>query len=50
VNTREELQQQILSIAGSINNAAVFRKVTSSLVRRVRKFILADGRHFEQLA
>jgi len=50
VNTREELLQRILSAARSINNAAVLRKVTCSLVTRVRKFILADGGHFEQLA
>jgi len=28
----------------------VLRKVTSSLVTRVRKFIQADGGHFKQLA
>jgi len=50
VNTREELLQRILSAARSINNAAVFRKVTSSLVTRVRKCIPADGGHFEQFA
>ena len=50
MNTREELLQQILSTAGNINNAAVLRNVTNSLVTRVRKFILADGGHFEQLA
>jgi len=37
VNTREELLQQILSVARSVNNAAVLRKVTSSLATRVRK-------------
>ena len=42
VNTREELQ--------GILSAAVLRKVTSSLVTRVRKCIQADGGHFEQLA
>jgi len=50
LNTREELFQRILSAARSINNAAVLRKVTSSLVTRVRKCIQADGGHFEQLA
>jgi len=50
VNTREELLQRILSAARSINNAAVFRKVTSSLVTRVRKCIQADGGHFVQFA
>jgi len=40
----------ILSTARSINNAAVLRDVTSSLVRRVRKFIEADGGHFQQFA
>jgi len=50
VNTREELLQQILSTARSINNAAVLRKVTSSVVTRVRKCIQADGGHFEQFA
>ena len=50
VNTREELLQRIISIARSINNTAVLRKVTSSLVTRVRKRIQADGGHFEQFA
>jgi len=50
VNTREELLQQILSAARSINNAAMPLKFTSSLVTRVRKCIKADGGHFEQLA
>jgi hypothetical protein len=50
VNMREELLQQILSVARSINNAAMLLKVTSSLVTRVRKCIQADGGHFEQLA
>jgi len=50
LNTREELLQRILSTARSINNAAVLRKVTSSLVTRVRKCIQADGGHFEQFA
>ena len=50
VNTREELLQRILSAARSIDNAAVLRKVTSSLVSRVRKCIQADGEHFEQFA
>jgi hypothetical protein len=50
VNTREELLQQILGAARSINNAAVLRKVTSAQVTRVRKFIQADGEQFEQLA
>ena len=42
VNMREELLQQIPSAATSINNAAVLRKVTSSLVTRVRQCIQAD--------
>jgi hypothetical protein len=50
VNTREELLQQILSAARNINNAAVLRKVTGSLVTQVRKCIQADGGHFEQFA
>jgi len=49
VNMREELLQRILSAARSINNAAVLRKVTSSVVTWVRKCIQADGGHFEQL-
>ena len=49
-NMREELHQQILSTARSINNASVPRRVTSSLVTRVRKCIQADGGHFEQSA
>ena len=36
VNTREELLQRILRTARSINNAAVLRKVTSSVVTLVR--------------
>jgi hypothetical protein len=50
VTTREELLQRILSAARSINNTAVLRKFTSSLVTRVRKFIQAHGGHFEQFA
>jgi hypothetical protein len=50
VNTREELLQRILSTAKSINNAAVLRRVTCSLVTRVRKYFQADGGHFEQIA
>jgi hypothetical protein len=50
VNTREELLQGILGAARSINNVAAFRKFTSSPVKRVRKYIEADGRHFEQFA
>jgi len=51
VNTREELLQQFLSSARSINNAAVLHKVTNSLVTEVRKCIQADGGHyFEQFA
>jgi len=46
-NTTEELLQRILSVARSIYSAAVLRKVTSSLVTRVRKCIQADGGHFE---
>jgi len=44
VNTREELGQGILSYERSMNNAAVIRKVTSSLVIRVRKCVQGDGR------
>ena len=50
VNTREELLQRILSSARSINNAAVFRKVTSSVVARDRKCIQEDRGYFEQFA
>ena len=50
LNTRDELNQWILSTARSINNAAVLRKFTSSLVTRVRKWIQADGGHFEKHA
>jgi len=50
LNMREELLQQILSTARSINNSAVLCKVTSPLVTRVRKCIQADGGDFEQLA
>jgi uncharacterized protein involved in response to NO len=49
VNTREELLQPILSVARSINNAAVLLKVTSSVVTQDRKCIQAVGVHFEQL-
>jgi len=50
VKPREELFQRIVSAARSINNAAVLRKVTSSLVTLVRKCIQADGGHIEQFA
>jgi hypothetical protein len=50
VNMREEILQLILSAARSINNTAVLRKVTSSLITLVRKCIEADGGHFEQFA
>jgi hypothetical protein len=50
VNMKEELLQGMLSAARSIYSAAVLRKVTSSLVTRVKKCIQADGGHFEQLA
>jgi len=46
---REELLQRILSAARTNNNAAVLRKVTASLITRVRKFMHADGKHFKQL-
>jgi len=49
VNTRE-LLQRILIAARSINNAAVLRRVTSSLDTQVRKCIQADGEHFGQFA
>ena len=49
VNTREELLQRILSAARSIDNAALLRKVTSSLVTRVRKGIQVDRGHFETI-
>jgi len=50
VNAREKLLLRILSAARSINNAVMIRTVTSSFVTRDRKFIQADGGHFEQLA
>jgi hypothetical protein len=50
VNTREELLQQILSAARSINSALLFCKLSSSLVTEVRKCVQTDGGHFEQLA
>ena len=46
----KELLQRILITARSINNAAMFRKVTNSLVTQVRKCIQADGGHFKQPA
>ena len=49
VKTRE-LLQRILSAARSIDNSALLRKVTNSLVTRVRKCIPADRGHFEQFA
>jgi uncharacterized UPF0146 family protein len=48
VNTRE-LLRRILSVARSVNNAAVLRKVTSSLVTESEKGIEADGGHLRQL-
>jgi len=50
LNTREELLLRILSAARNINNAAVLRKITSSLVTRVKKCIQAEVGHFEQFA
>ena len=50
VNPREELLQRIVSAARIIYSAEVLRKVTRSLVTRVRKCIQADGGHFKQLA
>jgi phage gpG-like protein len=50
VNKTKELLQRILSAARSFNNAAMLRKVTSSLVTQVRKHIQANGGHFEQFA
>ena len=50
MNARDERLQRILSAARSINNATVLRKVTSSLVTRIRKYIEAAGGHFRQLA
>ena len=47
---KKELLQRILSSARNINNAAVIRKVTSSLVTLVRKCIQAEGVRFKQLA
>ena len=49
VNTRE-LLLRILNAARTINNAAVLRKVTTSLITRVRNCIQEDGGHFEQFA
>jgi len=49
VSTSEELLQQILSAARSINNAALHCKVTSPLVTQVRKFIHTDRGHFKQI-
>jgi len=49
VNTRE-LLQRILSAARTINNAAVLRKFTSSVVTLVIKCIQAGGGHFGQFA
>jgi hypothetical protein len=48
--TRNELLQRIVGTARFINNAAGLCKVTGSLVTQVRKYIQADGGHFEQLA
>ena len=48
--TRKELLQRIFSATRSIKNAAVPRKITSSLVRPVGKCIRADGGQFEQFA
>jgi hypothetical protein len=48
VNTTEELLQRILSAARSTNNAALLRNVSSSPVKRVRKYIQSHGSHFEQ--
>jgi hypothetical protein len=50
LNTRKELLQRILSPARNINNAAVLRKFTSSLVTQVRKCIKADGGYCQHFA
>jgi hypothetical protein len=50
VCTKGEHERRILSAARRINNAAVLRTVTSSLVTRVRKCFQADGGHFEKFA
>ena len=50
LNMRKELLQRILTAARSINNAATLLKFRSSLVTQIRKYIQADGGHFEQLA
>jgi hypothetical protein len=50
VDMRQELLQRILGTARSINDAAVVRKFTSTLLTQVRKCIQADGGHFEQFA
>jgi len=48
VNTRA-VDQQILSAAKCINNAAVLHKLTSSLVTQARKCIQPHESHFEKL-
>jgi hypothetical protein len=50
LNKGKELFQRNVRLARSINNAALLRKFTSSLVKRVRRCIQADGSQFEQLA
>jgi hypothetical protein len=50
VKKREGIIQRILSDKRRINDAAVLHKVTRSHVTCVRKFIQADGGHFEHLA
>jgi hypothetical protein len=48
VNRREDLRRRILSAAGHINNAAMLRKVSTSLISRLVKCVHVDGGLFER--
>jgi len=48
VNRREDLRRRILSAAGHINNAAMLRKVSTSLISRLVKCVRVDGGLFER--
>jgi hypothetical protein len=49
VNTIDELLQGIFDAARRVNDTAVLRNVTLSIVERVRMCTQADGCHFEHL-
>lgn len=49
VNTSEELLLLLLSAARRINHAAVLRKVSTSLISRLVKYVHVNGGLFKQV-